>query len=93
MAAQGKDLLQVSITMLLFGLGAAAPLLLLGLLSREVWMRLRDRVLATGKVAKTAFGMLLIVIGMAIVSGIDRKIEAILVDASPQWLTDLTTNF
>jgi cytochrome c-type biogenesis protein len=71
---------------LLFGPGAATPLLVVGFLSREVWMRLRDRVLATGKVAKTAFGMLLIIIGMTVVSGIDRKLEAVLADASPQWL-------
>ena len=28
-----------------------------------------------------------------IVSGLDRKVETALVDASPQWLTDLTTRF
>jgi len=33
------------------------------------------------------------VIGVAIVGGFDKHIEAALVEASPQWLTDLTTSF
>jgi cytochrome c-type biogenesis protein len=33
------------------------------------------------------------VIGLAIVSGADKRVEAALVDASPQWLTELTTSF
>ena len=35
----------------------------------------------------------LILIGVAIVTGADKRIEAALVEASPQWLTDLTTSF
>jgi cytochrome c-type biogenesis protein len=38
-------------------------------------------------------GMALIVIGLSIVSGIDKALETLLVDASPQWLTRLTTAF
>jgi len=34
-----------------------------------------------------------VAIGFAIVSGADKSIEAALVEASPQWLTQLTTSF
>jgi cytochrome c-type biogenesis protein len=34
-----------------------------------------------------------VLIGALIVTGADRTIETMLVDASPQWLTDLTTRF
>ena len=34
LASQGKDLPQVALTMVVFGIGAAVPLILLGLLSR-----------------------------------------------------------
>ena len=37
--------------------------------------------------------LVLMLIGAAIVSGADKRIEAALVDASPQWLTELTTSF
>lgn len=93
LAGQGKNLPQVALTMLAFGLGAAAPLLVLGTLSREVLLRIRDRLLLTGKGAKAALGVLLILIGLSIVTGIDKRIESYLVDASPQWLTHLTTHF
>ena len=93
LAAQGKDLPRVGLTMLVFGIGAALPLVVLGGLSREVLMRFRDRLLAAGRGAKAALGVLLVLVGIAIVSGLDRQFEAALVDASPQWLVDLTTRF
>ncbi len=93
LAAEGRNLPQVALTMLLFGLGAALPLLILGTLSREALMRVRNTLMATGKGAKIALGILLVVIGLAIVTGADKKIETALVDVSPQWLTDMTTRF
>jgi hypothetical protein len=38
-------------------------------------------------------GALLIAIGVLILSGLEKKLETILVDASPAWLTNLTTRF
>jgi cytochrome c-type biogenesis protein len=93
LASQGKDLLQVALAMLMFGVGAAAPLILLGTLSREVLMRIRDRLMAAGKGAKAGLGVLMVLIGVLIVTGMAKRFEAALVDASPQWLTDLTTQF
>jgi len=93
LAAQGNNLGYVAITMLLFGIGAALPLLLLGLLSRETLLRWRERLYAAGKTGKIAMGMLLVAVGALIISGLDKKIETVLVDLSPAWLTDLTTRF
>ena len=92
-AAQGHDLPQVAVTMFTFGLGAALPLLLLGLLSREAMTRWRNRLILTGQVSKIALGLLFVVIGVLVVAGIDKSVETALVAASPQWLTDLTTRF
>ena len=93
LAAQGRDLPQVAITMLAFGIGAALPLLALGLTSREAMLRWRGRLLATGRGARIALGILFVAIGALVLSGLDKAIEAQLVAASPQWLTDLTTRF
>jgi cytochrome c-type biogenesis protein len=93
LAAQGKDLIQVALTMLAFGIGAALPLVLLGLVSREAMMHWRGRLMGTGKVGKTALGTLLIIFGMLIVTGLDNRSETLLVDLSPTWLTRLTTQF
>jgi cytochrome c biogenesis protein CcdA len=93
LAAQGRDLPQVALSMLVFGLGAALPLLIIGLLSREAMQRWRKQILALGQGIKAAFGVLLIVIGILVLAGLDKRVETVLVNASPQWLTDLTTRF
>jgi cytochrome c-type biogenesis protein len=93
LASQGHDLLRVTLTMAVFGVGAALPLILLGMLSRATLMRVRSRLMSAGKLGKALLGAAFIVIGVAIVSGADKKIEAVLVDVSPQWLTELTTSF
>jgi len=93
LAARGTDLVQVTATMLVFGLGAASPLLAFGVLSREVLFRRRERLLAISKRLKAGLGILLVLIGISIVTGVDRPIEVGLLEASPRWLTDLTTRF
>jgi cytochrome c biogenesis protein CcdA len=93
LASRATDLPQVAATMLLFGLGASTPLLAVGLLSREVMAKARDRLLLAGQPLKAALGVAFVLLGTSIVTGIDKRIETALVDASPQWLTDLTTRF
>ncbi|GJE16117.1 cytochrome c biogenesis CcdA family protein [Methylobacterium marchantiae] len=93
LAAQGKDLAQVSLTMLVFGLGAALPLLILGMLSRQVLMAWRTRMMQAGKGLKAALGILLVVTGLVILTGSDKRLETALVAASPDWLNALTTRF
>lgn len=91
LASQGRDLGIVALTMLLFGLGAALPLLLLGMLSREVLMRWRDRMMGVGKELKVVLGLILVATGLLIATGLDKSAETVLVNASPDWLTALTT--
>lgn len=93
LAARGENLGQVALTMALFGLGAALPLLLLGVLSREAMLRWRGRLLGVGSGGKTLLGILLVVVALLILSGLDKSLEAALVEASPAWLTELTTRF
>src|SRR4029079_5155212 len=59
LAAQSRDLGQVALTMTVFGIGAASPLLLLGLLSREALTRCRGRLMTAGRSAKMALGIVL----------------------------------
>ncbi len=93
LAARGESLGQVALTMAFFGLGAALPLLLLGILSREAMLRWRGRLLGVGSGGKTMLGILLVAVALLILSGLDKSLEAALVEASPTWLTELTTRF
>ena len=93
LAAQGKDLFQVVLIMVSFGLGVGVPLVLIGLLSRSLLQRMRDRMMSAGKGLKALLGVIFILLGGLILAGLDKKAEAALVDASPAWLTELTTQF
>jgi len=93
LAAQRSDLGQVALVMLLFGLGAAIPLIVIGALSREALMRWRGRLGMAGQKGKAVLGGVLALVGIAILSGADHHIEAFLVEITPAWLSDLTTRF
>lgn len=93
LAAQGKDLVQVVLIMVSFGLGVGVPLVLFGLLSRSLLQKMRDRMLSASKGLKGLLGVIFILLGGLILVGLDKKVEAALVDASPAWLTELTTQF
>src|SRR5439155_24273306 len=62
LAAQGRDLPQVAAIMLMFGIGAALPLLIIGLLSREALQGWRKQALSVSHAIKVALGVLLILI-------------------------------
>lgn len=93
LAAQGHDLIQVALTMLVFAIGTALPLLALGLVSREALMRWRGRMLATGTTGKTVLGFVLIAIGTLILTGLDKPVEAALLQVTPAWFTEIGTRF
>ncbi len=79
--------------MFAFGIGAALPLLAIGMMSREALARWRNRMLAAGSGGKMAMGVVLVLIGLLILTGLDKRVEAALVAASPAWLTEFTTKF
>jgi cytochrome c-type biogenesis protein len=92
LASQGRQLGEVALVMLFFGLGAAAPLLLLGLLSRESLLRLRGKLASASRGLRLALGLIFIVFGGAILTGYDKRAETWLLEISPDWLTKLTTS-
>ena len=84
---------QVSLVMLLFGFGVALPLIVVGLISRQVLLRWRRRVEIADHAAKVIFGGLILTVGVAILAGADRTMEALLLRITPDWLTRLSTHF
>jgi cytochrome c-type biogenesis protein len=93
LASQGRDLAHISLLMLIFGIGAAAPLVMLGSLSRSSLMKVRGRLLSTGKYGKQLFGFVMLVLGILIATGVDKSVESWILDRSPDWLTRMTTRF
>lgn len=91
LASRGQNLPAVALTMLLFGLGTGLALAALGLLSRAAMMSWRDRLMGAGRSGKLLLGAGLMLVGLGILTGAERSLEAWLVDVSPLWLTQLTT--
>jgi cytochrome c-type biogenesis protein len=91
LAAQGSKLGQTALLMMVFGLGAGMPLMLVGAVSRTTLMRLRGSLYTLGNATRTALGVLFVALGLMVLTGWDRLLETALVSASPAWLTRLTT--
>jgi cytochrome c-type biogenesis protein len=89
LAAKGESLFEVTAIMLVFGIGAAVPLLLIGLLAVKNLRFLAEKM----DKAKKTFGALLILTALSILTGYDKIIETFLVKNSPDWLTKISTYF
>lgn len=91
LASQGQDIGRVSVVMLLFGIGAGLPLVLIGLLSRQALGRVRNKLLAAGKLGKQILGGVMLALGVLILTGADKAFEAWVLNVAPDWLVNLTT--
>ncbi len=92
LASQGQSLGQVTLLMALFGIGAGAPLVALGLVSRSAVAKVRGKLLAAGKFGKQVLGGVMLLLGLLILSGADKRFEAWVLQAAPEWLVRLTTS-
>ncbi|MEP7063021.1 MAG: cytochrome c biogenesis protein CcdA [Betaproteobacteria bacterium] len=93
LASQGKSLGQVALVMALFGIGAALPLTVVGSVSHRLFAGSKANLLRAGTYGKYVLGAMMVALGLIMLSGFDRSLEAYLVQISPAWLTELTTRF
>lgn len=76
-----------------FGLGAATVLVAAAYASRAGFGRVRGWVIANMDRVKIGFGVLVLLLGLAILLGGDKWLEAQLIRVMPQGWIDLTTRF
>ena len=93
MAAQSETAARAAAIMAAFSLGAATPLLALAYGSRQAIGARRERLARFAATAKPAMGVLLLIVGLSVLSGFDKRIETVLTDAMPDWWIALTTRF
>jgi cytochrome c-type biogenesis protein len=93
LAAQGENLGSVVMTTLIFAVGAALPLLLLATLSGTALRAWSKRLASGAGWGKPILGAVLVTIGVLVITGLDKVIEAWLVGIMPQWIVELTTRF
>lgn len=77
----------------MFGLGAALPLMAAAYASRALFARMRRWVLGHGEDLRRAFALLIGLMGVAVLTGADRWLEAKLLGMLPDAWLELTTRF
>ena len=90
LASQQSHLPHAALTMLMFGLGASVPLMVVGSLSREMLKRWRGRLTLTGQGGRWAMGGLMLVVSVLVLSGWDKSLETAFVVHAPNWLTNVS---
>ncbi len=91
LAAQGRDLGAVAVTMAAFGMGIAAILLIVSLAAQSLMRRWRGRMTSVGGSGKRVLGGMLVTVALLILTGGDHLVEGAILSVSPQWLIDTTT--
>ncbi len=82
LASVGQSLGTAFLIMLAYGLGTGAVLLTAGLLSHRALARWRPQLMAGAGRGKVFLGWTLAVLGLLVLSGMDKKLEAL----APAWL-------
>lgn len=91
LAAQGQQLPMVALAMLLFGIGAAIPLLILGTVLRSRMQAMRGRLGSAGRNGRLLLGGAMLVAGLLVFSGLDKSLEILFLDHAPTWFTTIGT--
>ena len=91
LAAQSGTAGRAAMVMAMFGLGAATPILALAYGSRQAIVARRDLLARTSQIAKPLMGAALVGIGVFVLTGFDKVVEASLTRAMPDWLVSVTT--
>ncbi len=90
LAAQSDNLARAGLVMVVFGVGAAVPLLALAYGSRRAVGARRPWAGAVLSAGKPLMGGALLLVAALTASGGDKVVEAWLLDRMPGWLVDLT---
>lgn len=93
LAAGGGSLGTSAVIMATFSIAAVVPLTAAGLASRSVFSRRREGLATAGRIGRAVMGWSLLVIGILVLSGLDKQLEAWLLDIAPAWLAAMTTQF
>jgi hypothetical protein len=68
-------------------------LLAIGMTSRAALLRIRGRLASGGTVGRRVIGVGLALVGVFVLTGLDHRFEAFVLDTTPPALTDLTTRY
>jgi cytochrome c-type biogenesis protein len=89
LASMGQSMGIAFVVMLAYGIGTAGVLLLAGLASGRLLGRWRSGLMASGGFGKKLLGWSLLLLGVLVLTGIDKYLEALAVSFVPEWVFTL----
>lgn len=93
LASQGKNLGQVTLIMILFGLGAITPMIAIGAVTRQQFNKNRERLLRFAYWSKKGMGVLMLAVAIMILTGWDKTLESYLLEHLPESWTELSARY
>lgn len=92
LASQGA-VLEAAGQMAIYGLGASLPLILLVYGARNIFLKYRQRLQAVEGFSKPMLGLLVCTIGVFVLTGVDKRVETLVLSYLPSSFIDLITRF
>jgi cytochrome c biogenesis protein CcdA len=89
LASMGQSMSMAFVVMLAYGIGTAGVLLLAGVVSSRVLARWRPGMMSAGGLGKKVLGATLLVLGLLVLTGMDKYLEAFAVSLVPEWVYSL----
>ena len=76
-----------------FAVGTSLPLLLIGLLSLEAFIRWRGHFVTAGTTGKMVMGGLLVLLALLLLTGTDKVVQTALLNVVPEWMLEFSARF
>ncbi|MDQ3522077.1 MAG: sulfite exporter TauE/SafE family protein [Gemmatimonadota bacterium] len=89
LASMGQNMGMAFVVMLAYGIGTAGVLLLAGVLSGRLLSRWRSTLISSGGFGKKLLGWTLLTLGVLVLTGFDKYLEALAVNVVPDWVFSL----
>ncbi len=89
LASMGQDMAVAFIVMFAYGVGTAGVLLVAGMVSGRALTRWRSTAMSGGGIGKKVLGWMLLGLGLLVLTGADKYLEALAVDLVPAWVFTL----
>ncbi|MEX1258618.1 MAG: cytochrome c biogenesis CcdA family protein [Gemmatimonadota bacterium] len=89
LASFGEDFLRSFFVMLSYGVGTGGVLLTAGVLSGGFLARRKALSATAGALGKKILGWSVLLLGLAVLTGMDKRLEALAVDLLPSWIFSL----
>lgn len=89
LASLGQSMGIAFVVMLAFGIGTAGMLLVAGVASKQALAKWRPELMSKSGLGKKVLGWTLLILGLLVLTGVDKILEAVAIGMLPEWVFSL----